>query len=50
VVGDGDALGVGTEIAQHVFRPAEGALGLDDPVVAKQLSRIVLQKIGKRGI
>ena len=38
VVGDGDAMGVGTEIAQRVFRPAEGALGVDDPVVAEQES------------
>jgi hypothetical protein len=38
VVGDGDAVGVGTEIAQRMFRPAEGALGVDDPVVAKQES------------
>ena len=38
VVGDGDAVGVGTEITQRVFRPAEGALGVDDPVVAEQES------------
>jgi hypothetical protein len=25
-----NALGVGNEIAQRVFRPAEGALGVDD--------------------
>jgi len=36
VGGDGDAVGVGTEIAQHVFWPTEGPLGVDDPVVAKQ--------------
>ena len=35
-VGDGDAMGVGAEIAQHMFRPAEGPLGVDDPVVAEQ--------------
>ena len=35
VVRDGDAVGV-TEIAQHVFWPTEGPLGVDDPVVAKQ--------------
>ena len=36
VVGDGDAVGVGAEIAQHVFWPAEGPLGVDDPVVTEQ--------------
>ena len=29
-------MGVSTEIAQHVFWPTEGPLGVDDPVVAKQ--------------
>ena len=35
-VGDGDAMGVGAEIAQHMFRPSEGPLGVDDPVMAEQ--------------
>ena len=35
-VGNGNAVGVGTEIAQRVFCPAERALGVDDPVVAEQ--------------
>src|SRR5258708_15695749 len=35
-VGDGDAMGVSAEIAQRVFRSAEGRLGIDDPVVAEQ--------------
>ena len=35
-VGDGDAMGVATEIAQRMFRSAEGWLGIDDPVVAEQ--------------
>ena len=35
-VGDGDAMCVGSEVAQHVFRPAEGPLGVDDPVISKQ--------------
>jgi len=38
-VGDGDAMGVGAEIAQHMFRSAEGPLGVDDPVVAEQHSQ-----------
>jgi hypothetical protein len=36
VVGDGNTMGVGAEIAQHVFRAAEGRLGIDDPVLAEQ--------------
>ena len=35
-VGDGDAMGVATEIAQRMFRSCEGRLGIDDPVVAEQ--------------
>jgi len=35
-VGDGDAMGVGAEIAQHMFRAAERRLGVDDPVVSEQ--------------
>jgi hypothetical protein len=35
-VGDGDAVSVGAEIAQRVFRAAEGWLGVDDPLVAEQ--------------
>ena len=29
-------MGVGAEIAQHMFRAAEGLLGIDNPVVAEQ--------------
>ncbi len=35
-VGNGDAMSVSTEIAQHVFWPAERPLGVDDPVVTEQ--------------
>ena len=38
-VGDGDAMGIGAEIAQHVFRATEGRLGVDDPVVAEQYTQ-----------
>ena len=30
-VGDGDAMGIAREKAQHLFRTAERALGIDDP-------------------
>jgi len=35
-VGDGDAMGVCAEIAQHMFRSAEGPFRIDNPVVAEQ--------------
>ena len=35
-VGDGDAMSVGAEIAQHVFWPTERPFGVDDPVVTEQ--------------
>jgi hypothetical protein len=35
-VGNGDTMGVGAQIAQHMFRSAERPFGVDDPVVAKQ--------------
>lgn len=38
-VGDGDAMGVGAEIAQHMLRTAEGLFGIDNPVVAEQYSQ-----------
>ena len=38
-VGDGDTMSVGAEIAQHMFRAAEGRLGVDDPVVTEQYSQ-----------
>ena len=37
-VGDGDAMSVGAEIAQHMFRATEGLLGVDDPVMTVQHS------------
>jgi hypothetical protein len=36
VVGDGDAMGVTGEIAEHMMRTAEGWLGVDDPVLTEQ--------------
>src|ERR1017187_474664 len=35
-VRNGDAMSIGAEIRQHMFRSAEGRLGVDDPVVAEQ--------------
>ena len=36
VVGDGHAMGVAGEIAEHMMRTAEGWLGVDDPVLTEQ--------------
>ena len=39
VVGDGDAMGVTGEIAEDMMGTAEGWLGIDDPVLAKERSQ-----------
>ena len=36
-VGDGDAMGIAAEIGEHLFRPAERWLGVDDPFEATDL-------------
>src|ERR1035437_3161831 len=36
MVRDGDAVGVATEIAQHMGRAAEGRLGIDEPFLLAQ--------------
>ena len=36
VVGDGDAMGVAGEIAQHMMGSTEGWLGVDDPLLTEQ--------------
>lgn len=36
VVGDGDAVGVGTKVAENVLRTTERRLGVDHPVLAEQ--------------
>ena len=36
VVGDGDTVSVAPEVADHLLRAAEGGLGIDNPVLAKQ--------------
>ena len=37
VVGDGDAVGIASQIVQDLVWSAEGRLGIDDPVVYEQL-------------
>jgi hypothetical protein len=36
MVGDGHAMGVAGEIAEHMMGTAEGGLGVDDPVLTEQ--------------
>ena len=38
MVGDGDAVRIASEIVQDMLGTAEGWLGIDDPVLAKELS------------
>lgn len=43
VVGDGNTVGVCAKIAQCVFRTAEGALGVYDPVLAEQSAKKLVE-------
>src|SRR5215470_10246004 len=36
MIGDGDTMGVTGQVVEHIFGPAEGRFGVDDPVVTKQ--------------
>ena len=47
---DGDAMSVGAEIAQCVFRAAEGPLRVDDPVMTEQCTQPGCEgaRLGKR--
>src|SRR5271156_5234189 len=44
-VGDGDTMGVCAEITQHMFRSAEGMLGIDDPVVAEHVGLFDMEAV-----
>jgi len=48
VVGDGDTVGVGTEIAQGLLRTSEGSFAVDNPVMAKQLPEPGRENLGLR--
>ena len=39
VIGDGDAMRVAGQVLQDMFGPAEGRLGVDDPVLTEQRSQ-----------
>jgi hypothetical protein len=38
MVGDGDAVGIASEIVQNMLGTAQGCLGIDDPVLVEELS------------
>ena len=48
MVGDGDAMGVAAEIVEHILGAAEGRLGVDHPVFAKQRSQPGGEEFGMR--
>ena len=48
VVGDGDTMSVTTEIADDLFRPAEGGLGINNPILPKQRSEERCEVFGVR--
>jgi hypothetical protein len=39
MVGDGDAVGVAGQIVENVFCSIEGRLGIDDPLLEKELAQ-----------
>jgi len=51
MIGNGHAMGVATEIAQHLHGTTEGLLGIDDPVVTVQAAEefCELLRIGESG-
>ncbi len=51
-VGDGDAMGVGRQIGQHGFRPAERALAVDHPFASAQRCQMRRKglRVGERGV
>ena len=48
MVGDGNPVRVARKIMQHVFRPAEGRLGVDNPVLAEQLAQELRKRSAAR--
>jgi len=46
VVGDGDAVGIATEILQDVLGSAEGWFGVDDPIFAEERTQPGSEELG----
>jgi hypothetical protein len=49
MIGDGDAVRIASEIVQNMLGTAEGGLGIDDPVLAKELSLPGFNRSSKPG-
>jgi len=55
VVGDGHAMGVAGEVAEHMMRPAKGWLGIDHPVLAEESTQegaeslVVFERLERSG-
>jgi len=48
MVGNGDTVSIATEILEHILGAAEGWLGVDHPVFAKQRSQPGGEEFGLR--
>src|SRR5215472_18566413 len=51
MIGNGHAMGVAAQIAQHLHRTAKGRLGVDDPILTVQAAQQLreLSRISERG-
>ena len=46
VIGDGDAMGIAAQIAQHFLGSAKGRLGVDHPILAVQPAKELTELLG----
>jgi hypothetical protein len=45
MVGDGDTVGIAGQVVENMFRSAEWRLGVDDPLVGKDLAQKVSEAL-----
>src|SRR5437899_12893417 len=48
MIGNGHAMGIATEILEHIFGAAEGRFGVNDPVLSEQWSQPGSEGLGLR--
>ena len=48
MIGNGPAMGIATEILEHIFGAAEGRFGVNDPVLSEQWSQPGSEDLGLR--
>ena len=46
MVGDGNAVSVASQVVEDMFCPAEGRLGVDDPLLTEELMEETTEAIG----